>query len=202
MPNRAGLPIWAWVAALGAGVLGFMYFRKKSSSSSSTAPGGALTGQPNFSQQQEVQDFQIFSALTSAQQGSDLNFLTEVASLFAGGSSSGMGTSPAPPGTPNPGTPPQPVAPAPPSTGTAPPATKTPGYGTVQTAQGQMIWLGVNQAGQPIYNVGGGAPVYFGNAQALATGSQYEQPGEDIYTPVAYENLVSSNASTLGSAYT
>jgi hypothetical protein len=75
--------------------------------------GGATTGPaatPPFTQAQEVQDFQIFSALTGAQQASDLNFLGEVAGLFAGGSSpttsaattggsGGSTTTPAPPNT-------------------------------------------------------------------------------------------------------
>lgn len=205
-----GLPLVYWLGALGAGVIGFLYFRKKAAASTSPATGartvGGAAGQPQFTQQQEVQDFQIFSALTGQQQASDLSFLSEIAGLFSGGSSTG--TTPTAPGgggtTPPPATVPPPTATAPPATGTAPPATtpKVPGYGTINTAQGQMVWLGVNEAGQPIYNVGGGAPVYFGNANALATGAQYEQPGYDIYTPVADEGLVSANTSVLNQAYT
>jgi hypothetical protein len=119
-----------------------------------------------------------------------------VAGLFAGGSST---QTPATPSTPS--TPSTPTTPSPPSTGTAPPTTQHQGYGTVPTAQGQMVWLGVNQAGAPIYNVGGGAPVYFGNTAGLATGAQYEKPGEDIYTPVAYENMVAGNTSVLSQPY-
>lgn len=194
----AGIPIPYWAGALIAGVVGFMWFRKRATGSSSPGASVGASG-PAFSQLQETQDFQIFSALTGAQQASDLNFLGQVASLFAGGSSTQTPPSSTAPGGGS-------TAPAPPSTGTAPPATastaKQPGYGLVNTAQGQMVWLGVNQAGAPIYNVGGGAPVYFGNAQALATGGQYEQSGYDIYTPASYANLVSSGTSNLGAAYT
>lgn len=80
----AGIPISMWTVGLVAGVLGFLWIRKRMTSGS--AP-GQPSGAPSFTQQQEVQDFQIFSALTSQQQSSDLNFLGEVASLFAGGSS-------------------------------------------------------------------------------------------------------------------
>lgn len=192
----AGIPISVWGIGIIGGIVGFMWIRKRSSSS--TGAGGAAPGQPTFTQQQEVQDFQIFSSLTGAQQASDLNFLGEVASLFAGGGT--QQTTPQTGGS---------TTPSPPSTGAAPPATtpaptaapKTPGYGTINTAQGQMVWLGVNQAGAPIYNVGGGAPVYFGNAAALATGGQYEQPGYDIYTPVSDAGMVSSSTSNLSSPY-
>jgi hypothetical protein len=64
-----------------------------------------------------------------------------------------------------------------------------------------MDWLGVNKAGSPVYNVGGGAPVYFGNASALAQGAQYEQSGYDIYTPVGYSNQVAKTAIPLSQPY-
>jgi len=174
--------VWTWAAALGAVVFGYWWMRKRTTQP--PTPAGGQSGPPPFTQQQEVSDFQIFSSLTGAQQASDLNFLSEVAGLFAGGQSP---TSNTPGGT---GT-------APPSTGTAPPSTTpaassstaTPGYGTVQTAQGQMVWLGVDNPGSPIYNVGGGAPVYFGNTQTLAQGPP-SAGNEDIYTPVGYAGLV------------
>jgi hypothetical protein len=187
-----GMPIWLWAAGLGIGVLGFLWIKKRGTSGSSS-PGTAA--QPAFTQTQEVQDFQIFSALTGAQQASDLNFLGQVAGLFGGGSS----TATAPPTTPS-----TPVAPAPPSTGTVPPAAapvvpaaSAPSYGlgTVQTAQGPMIWLGTTGPGGSTssdYQVGGGAPVFFGNASQLAIGGT-SQANEDVYTPVAYENLVSKS---------
>ncbi|HEV2370049.1 MAG TPA: hypothetical protein VGR90_09225 [Acidimicrobiales bacterium] len=73
-----------------------------------------------------------------------------------------------------------------------PPAAPTSaGYGEVDTAQGPMDWLGV--WGSPTYQVGGGAPVYFGNSGSLAQGNP--QPGEDVYTPVGYSSLVSAKPS-------
>jgi hypothetical protein len=64
-----------------------------------------------------------------------------------------------------------------------------------------MVWLGVNQANSPVFNVGGGAPVYWGNAQNLAVGGQYEKPGMDIYTPVGYAQQVSAQATPLSQPY-
>jgi hypothetical protein len=103
----AGLPVAYWAAGLLAGVIGFVWMRSRTKSPS----GGATTGSaatPTFTQAQEVQDFQIFSALTGAQQASDLNFLGEVAGLFAGGGTTGSSTPgsgggstvPSPPSTP------------------------------------------------------------------------------------------------------
>jgi hypothetical protein len=46
------------------------------------------------------------------------------------------------------------------------------------------------------YNVGGGAPVYFGNANAVAQGPQGEQPGNYAYTPVQYQGLIGSSKTT------
>lgn len=83
-----------------------------------------------------------------------------------------------------------------PGTGAAPAAAAAPqtfGQGLVDTAQGEMVWLGVTGAGGSTagdYQVGGGAPVYFGNTQTLAQGGTQEA-GIDVYTPVGYENLVS-----------
>ncbi|HUO48231.1 MAG TPA: hypothetical protein VMU09_05310 [Acidimicrobiales bacterium] len=72
---------WYVLAAIGA-VLGGAWWVKRKQTSAGT-PTAAAT--PAFSQAQEVQDFQIFSALTSAQQGSDLNFVGQMLSLFSGG---------------------------------------------------------------------------------------------------------------------
>lgn len=115
-----GIPLIYWIGALGVGILGFAWFRKKSTGSGA-ATTGAAAKTPSFTQAQEVQDFQIFSALTGAQQASDLNFLTEVAGLFSGGSSTGA-TGGAATGGGGGGGSPSPI-PSPPSTGTAPPAT-------------------------------------------------------------------------------
>ena len=59
-----------------------LYLKRKQASGSTTA---AASKTPSFTQAQEVQDFQIFSSLTSQQQASDLNFLGTVAGLFGGG---------------------------------------------------------------------------------------------------------------------
>lgn len=77
----------------------------------------------------------------------------------------------------------------------APAAPKTFGQGIIDTINGPMVWLGVTGAGgstASTYQVGGGAPVYFGNAQSNAIGGT-TQAGIDVYTPVADEDLVSSN---------
>jgi len=109
MNRPGGLPLIYWIAALGLGAGALVWIRRRGASSS---PGTAASaGQPAFTQAQEVQDFQIFSALTGAQQASDLNMLTEVAGLFAGGSSTGTNTAGGS------------AVPSPPSTGTAPPTT-------------------------------------------------------------------------------
>jgi len=139
-----GIPLIYWIGALGVGVLGFMWFKKKSSGST-TATTGAAAKTPAFSQAQEVQDFQVFQALTGAQQASDINFLTEVAGLFSGGQSTGAaGTgsgvsggggggssspipSPANTGTPVPATVPASAAAAPAPSAPAP--SSEPGYG-------------------------------------------------------------------------
>jgi hypothetical protein len=84
----------------------------------------------------------------------------------------------------------------------APPGPNIPGYGLVQTAKGLMDWLGVNTAGSKIFNVSGGAPVYFGDAEALAQGAQYKQAGQDIYTPVQYVGQVATTPQPIAQAYT
>ncbi len=135
MNRPAGIPVIFWIGALAAGIGGFAWFRKRTAANSSSSPAtAAKTGTPSFSQAQEVQDFQIFSALTSAQQGSDLNFIGQLANLLGGGASSstssptsGSGV-PSPPstGTTSPATVPASTAP---TTAAAPTPTTPPGYG-------------------------------------------------------------------------
>lgn len=75
-----------------------------------------------------------------------------------------------------------------------PAAVKTFGQGIIDTVNGPMVWLGVTGQGGSTahtYQVGGGAPVYYGNAQANAIGGT-TQAGVDVYTPVADEDLVSA----------
>jgi hypothetical protein len=120
-----GLPLIYWIGALGIGVGAFVWIKKRGASGGAASPGTAAKGAaPNtFTQAQEVQDFQVFSALTGAQQASDLNFLSEVAGLFAGGSSTGTtggSTSGGGGGS---------TVPSPPSTGTTAPATQGVTYG-------------------------------------------------------------------------
>jgi hypothetical protein len=103
--NRpGGIPIIFYIAALAAGIGGFVWLRKRNAGSSGSASPATAgkTGQPAFSQAQEVQDFQVFSALTGAQQGSDLNFLGEVASLLGGGASTGTTATTSGSGIPSP----------------------------------------------------------------------------------------------------
>jgi hypothetical protein len=89
--NRSigGIPILGWIAALGALGAGIWYIKRKPGKA---ATGTASTSAPAFSQAQEVQDFQIFSSLTSQQQASDESFVSQMLSLFGGGSSSGAGS--------------------------------------------------------------------------------------------------------------
>ena len=69
----------------------------------------------------------------------------------------------------------------------------------INTAQGQMYVLGggstkYNSPGSNSYEVYGGAPVYFGNAQNLAQGSQAaNQPNAYAYTPVQYGSQIYGN---------
>jgi hypothetical protein len=75
------------------------------------------------------------------------------------------------------------------------------GEGTIDLPGiGQSVILGqLNSADKVVgYNVGGGAPVYFGNANAVAQGLQYVQPNNFAYTPVQYESLVSPTATATG----
>ena len=119
-----GIPVLYWLAGLGAVIGGALWLKKKQAAGTSTAT--AKT--PPFTQAQEVQDFQIFSSLTSAQQASDLSMVSELASLFGGGGSSatgstsgGGGGSGAASGSSGGGG--TSAVPSPPSTGTTAPAT-------------------------------------------------------------------------------
>jgi hypothetical protein len=163
-----GIPLLYWIGALGLGIGAFAWIKKKGAASNAS-PATAKAGAPTaFTQAQEVQDFQIFSALTSAQQGSDLNFLSEVAGLFAGGSSTGTsggtgstgGGASAPPTT---------VAPAPPSTGTTPPAT---------TPASSATYL--NQATGATTTFGSPPPPGFGYSYNATTGQWGLTPGTGI----------------------
>lgn len=64
-----------------------------------------------------------------------------------------------------------------------------PGYGVISTAQGPMVVLG--EVSQPGYQVSGGAPVYFGNAQNLTQGDSLNSYPNYAYTPESYASFVS-----------
>ena len=140
MNRPGGIPLIFWIGGLAVGIGGFAFLRKRSASSGAASPATASkTGQPAFSQAQEVQDFQVFSALTSAQQGSDLSFLTEVAGLFGGGSSTAGGSTVPTGSGGGSGTP------SPPSTGTAPPATTPASTGSAPAASLPGYGAGLSQ---------------------------------------------------------
>ena len=87
------------------------------------------------------------------------------------------------------------VGQVPPSTGSgvvAPAA--QPGFGTINTSQGEMVILGKETTGGPQgysgYDVGGGAPVFYGNATDLSQGSALALPGNYVYTPAEFASQV------------
>jgi hypothetical protein len=142
-----GLPLIYWIGALGLGIGVFAWIKKKGGAAGATSPATAGKGATanSFTQAQEVQDFQIFSSLTGAQQASDLNFLSEVAGLFSGGSSTGTGSTTGGSSTgtgSTTGSSGGSSIPSPPSTGTAPPATTPITYG----APGQAATTTFSQA--------------------------------------------------------
>lgn len=193
-----GQPIWVWLAA--AGVFGgALYIIKKKQSS-----GGATTGKtaaPAYSQQQETTDFQIFSQLTSAQQGADLSLVGQLASIFGGGSSKGAttGTTTTPGGGASGGGGGGTTGSTPGGTATAPtgPTVKstapTSGSGpqlNTKTIGGQQYY-GLGAVGPngtyTGYNVSNGAPVYetINGVPTQGFTTKNLTPGETLYTPVA-----------------
>ena len=98
----AGIPVWGWGLGAAAFAGALWWIKRGQSKTGSTTTKAAA---PAFSSTQEVQDFQIFSQLTSAQQGSDLSFLSTILGLFAGGTSgTASGTTTATTGTTGSGT--------------------------------------------------------------------------------------------------
>lgn len=87
-----------------------------------------------------------------------------------------------------------------PTTGSVAPTTPSgqsgPGYGIVTINGQQYVFLGSVGSGQ-VYQVGGGAPVFYGNADKVQEGSPTQNPlnavGQDMYTPIAYSSWVSAN---------
>lgn len=165
-------------------ILAWLTLRKSSSSSSSSttaaprtsgtpagygtvANGGADISSLGGILSSGFQQLQAGQSQLSAQIGA-----LSPSSTAGSGTGAGAGEAPAPP-----------VAPA------------TIGYGTIPTAQGLMDILG--PAGGNVYQVGGGAPVYFGNASSLAQGSAAAQAaasGGYAYTPVAFGGQVAKTA--------
>lgn len=86
----AGLPLWAWL--VGAAAFGGSIWWIKRGQQKSGQGGSKASAAPAFSKTQEIQDFQIYSQLTSAQQASDLSFVGTMLQLFQGGTSSGTTT--------------------------------------------------------------------------------------------------------------
>jgi hypothetical protein len=196
LKRRVGpLPMWAW-ALIFVVVLGMYLSYRKSKAANAAAAAAAQQGVSstnlgttpvsNLVQTAQPMPVQLGDTFVSVPQSINTNTTTTVPITVKPPPSSSMQPAPAP------AAPPAPAVPAP----------KQPGYGLVNTVQGLMVWLGVNQPGSKIYNVGGGAPVYFGNASALAQGGQYEKAGYDIYTPVGYAQQVASTPLPLSQAYT
>ena len=188
------LPVWAWalifVVLLGA----FLSYRKRQQTAAAAAVAASqgtaasnLGTVPvsNLTTAAQPMPVQLGDTFVSVPQNISTNTTTNVPITNNPPPSSSLQTAPPP------------AAPPPPQV----PAPATPGYGLVNTVKGLMIWLGLNQPGSPVYNVGGGAPVYFGNANTLAQGAQYEQAGSDIYTPVGYQGQVAGTAIPLTKAW-
>jgi hypothetical protein len=76
-------------------------------------------------------------------------------------------------------------------------AATSPGYGTIDIGGTDYIILG-QPSTEDLYQVGGGAPVYFGNGNGVAQGSAAEQAaladGGYAYTPESDASLVSPTA--------
>jgi hypothetical protein len=117
-----------------------------------------------------------------------------------------VGPPPSPPVTAPSSTASPPVAapptanPAPPSQAAPAPAASSyggPGYGVISINGQQFIELG--QAGkQLLYQVAGGAPVYFGDANGVSQGAEAEAyaayHNQNVYTPIEFAPQVSATA--------
>jgi hypothetical protein len=180
------LPVWAWTLILVVLLGAYLSYRKHQQANAAAAAAASqgmmstnlgTTPVSNLTTAAQPMPVQLGDTFVSVPQNISTNTTTTV------------------PITNNP-PPSSSLQPAPPP---APP--KPPAYGLVNTVQGLMVWLGVNQPGQKVFNVGGGAPVYFGNASTLAQGPQYEKTGSDIYTPVGYQSQVAGTAIPLTKAW-
>lgn len=193
LKRRVGfLPVWAWALLLVVVLALYLSYRKKQAA----AAAAASAQQNNSNLSSNLGTVPVSNLTTAAQpmpiQMGDTFVDTTVPNTVNVSPTTNI-TNPPPATTTQPAPPPKPS----PVVG----STAGKAYGIVNTAQGLMYWLGVNTTGSKVYNVGGGAPVYFGNASALAQGAQYEKPGQDIYTPVGYGNQIASTPVALQSAY-
>jgi hypothetical protein len=79
--------------------------------------------------------------------------------------------------------------------GPSPAAAANPGYGSIDIG-GQSYDILGEAGSSSVYNVGGGAPVYFGNANSIAQGKQAEQTAVAQhgyeYVPAEYGSLIGS----------
>ena len=201
-PDKPGIKEWVTehkgiaiggAVALAVGVY-ILLRSKKSASSSSASSGTNQTGTP-------ATVYPTSSGITGDTNQGDyyagiLNQLNSNSSALSS-QLTGIGTSltsaiDAITATGNPST-------APTNTGSpsaaAAPAPATPSYQHVNLPGiGEADVLGIIGAGGAYggYNVGGGAPVYFGNINSASQGPQYEKAGNYVYTPVQYEGLISA----------
>lgn len=188
------LPVWAWALIMVALLAAYLSYRKKQAANAAAAQQAQTSAVSS-----NLGTVPVSNLTTAAQpmpiQLGDTFVSTTVPNTVNVSPSTTVNNQP-PSATMQPAPTPAPS----PAVNVAPPAPSQ-AFGLVNTVQGLMEWLGVNKAGQPVYNVGGGAPVYFGNASALAQGAQYEQPGYDIYTPVGYAGQVSAQPTVLNQPY-
>ena len=173
-----GLPVWAWLAGGGvlAGLAYYMYTQHQASSAvtsgsgtSTSAPSAGYSstgGYPSYGS----------PATTVVPSGLQTSELLQLLQDMQGLKSTPTTT--------------------PTSTPTATPTSKQPGYGIIQTAKGPMVILGQETGTGPVafsgYNVGGGAPVYYGNTKNLVQGLSQATPGNYVYTPASFGSFVSS----------
>lgn len=166
------LPAWGWAAAAGGGFIFIRWWRSRTAAASSATPTSANYNAtvPDPSAYQEPT-----ASLTTPGGFNYTGPLSGLESLIPQGALAQT------------------------SGGTAPTPVASPGMGTINLPGiGQSIVLGqIGQGGSYTgYNVTGGAPVYFGNANAVSQGAGQETAGAYAYTPISYANLVSAGPST------
>lgn len=192
LKRRVGfLPIWAWGLLLVVVLALYLSYRKKQAAAAAAAQAANQNSVSSNLGTVPVSNLTTAASPMPIQMGDTFVNTTVPVSPTT---TTTINNPPPPATTTQPAPPP---APAPVVKSTAGKA-----YGLVNTVQGLMYFLGVNTKGSQIYNVSGGAPVYFGNASALAQGAQYEQVGQDIYTPVGYGGQIASTPVALQNAYT